>query len=167
MRTHDRMMVLYLVFLFVTISVAGWCIEVPFRSLFCRKLVIPGFLYGPYCPIYGFGVVAVTLFCNHKKKWVSFLETFVLASVLEYVVSFVFETIFHRLLWDYSMIPFSIGTRVSPLFSLIWGFFGVLMLKEAEPRIRRFYMEHRKPADIAAATGLAVLAADAVVSVIR
>lgn len=74
MRTHDRMMVLYLVFLFVTISVAGWCIEVPFRSLFCRKLVIPGFLYGPYCPIYGFGVVAVTLFCNHKKKEMGFFS---------------------------------------------------------------------------------------------
>ena len=68
---------------------------------------------------------------------------------------------------DYSMIPFSIGTRVSPLFSLIWGFFGVLMLKEAEPRIRQFYMDHRKPADIAATTGLAVIAADAVVSAIR
>ena len=41
------------------------------------------------------------------------------------------------------------------------------MLKEAEPRIRQFYMDHRKPADIAATTGLAVIAADAVVSAIR
>ena len=41
------------------------------------------------------------------------------------------------------------------------------MLKEAEPRIRQFYMDHRKPADIAAATGLAVIAVDAVVSAIR
>lgn len=167
MKTHDRMLLLYLVFLFVTISVAGWCIEVPFRSVFCRKLIIPGFLTGPYCPIYGFGVVAVTLFCNHKKKWVSFLEIFVLASLLEYVVSAVFERVFHVLLWDYSMIPLSIGTRVSPLFSLIWGFFGVLVLTEVEPRIRQFYMGHRKPANIAAAAGAAVIAADAVVNMIR
>lgn len=166
MKTHDRMILLYLVFLFVAISIAGWCIEVPFRSLFCRKLIIPGFLTGPYCPIYGFGVVAVTLFCNHKKKWVSFLEIFVLASLLEYVVSAVFERVFHVLLWDYSMIPFSIGTRVSPLFSLIWGFFGVLMLTEVEPRLRRFYMEHRNPANVAAVTGAAVIAADAVANVI-
>lgn len=167
MKTHDRMLLLYLVFLFVTISVAGWCIEVPFRSVFCRKLIIPGFLTGPYCPIYGFGVVAVTLFCNHKNKWVSFLEIFVLASLLEYVVSAVFERVFHVLLWDYSMIPLSIGTRVSPLFSLIWGFFGVLVLTEVEPRIRQFYMGHRKPANIAAAAGAAVIAADAVVNMIR
>lgn len=166
MKTHDRMILLYLVFLFVAISIAGWCIEVPFRSLFCRKLIIPGFLTGPYCPIYGFGMVAVTLFCNHKKKWVSFLEIFVLASLLEYVVSAVFERVFHVLLWDYSMIPFSIGTRVSPLFSLIWGFFGVLMLTEVEPRLRRFYMEHRNPANVAAVTGAAVIAADAVANVI-
>ncbi|EET61523.1 hypothetical protein BRYFOR_06698 [Marvinbryantia formatexigens DSM 14469] len=165
MKTHGKIMLLYLVFLFVTISVAGWCAEVAFRSVFCRKLVIPGFLYGPYCPIYGFGVVAVTLFCNHKKKWVSFLEIFVLASLLEYVVSFTFERVFHVLLWDYSMIPFSIGTRVSPLFSLIWGFFGVIALTEVEPRMRQLYQNHRNVADIGAVAGLSVIAADAVIKV--
>ncbi len=166
MRTHERTILLYLVFLFVTISIAGWCTEVMFRSVFCRKLVIPGFLHGPYCPIYGFGVVAVTLFCSHKKKWVSFVEIFVLASLLEYIVSLVFERVFHVLLWDYSMIPLSIGTRVSPLFSLIWAFLGMTMLTEVEPRIQQLYTEYRQPANVAAAAGIVVIAADAVVSVL-
>lgn len=164
LKIHDKTLLLYLLFLFVTVSVAGWCVEVAFRSFFCRKLVIPGFLNGPYCPIYGFGIAAVTLLCSHKNKWAAFAEIFMLASVLEYIVSLVFENVFHVLLWDYSMIPFSIGTRVSLVFSIIWGFFGVVILKEVEPRIRRLYRQHRKTADIVAIAGLALIMADTAVS---
>lgn len=156
---------LYLLFLFVIVSIAGWCVEIMFRSAFLKHLTIPGFLYGPYCPIYGFGIVSVTLACKNDRKWVAFVKIFFLASILEYVVSAVFEHMFHVLLWDYSMIPFSIGTRVSLIFSLIWGFFGMLAVREAEPRIRQFYIKHKKKADILAMAALAVIVTDAAVSV--
>ncbi|MDD3277856.1 MAG: putative ABC transporter permease [Lachnospiraceae bacterium] len=131
----------YAIFLFTFGSVAGWCLEVVFRSVCHGGLYIPGFLMGPYCPIYGMGVVMFVFVCNHKNKWRSYIEIVVLSSVLEYVISFLAETMFGQILWDYSDIPFSIGTRVSLIFSLAWGVLGVLLLL-AEPVVKRLYERH-------------------------
>ena len=42
-------------FFFFFFSISGWIIEVAYRSAKNRHLVNPGFLKGPYLPIYGFG----------------------------------------------------------------------------------------------------------------
>ena len=48
------------VFLFFIGSVLGWCVEVLFRRCFtAKKWINPGFLTGPYLPLYGFGVAGL------------------------------------------------------------------------------------------------------------
>ena len=42
---------------FFAFSFLGWCAEVVFAALRERRFVNRGFLNGPFCPIYGFGVV--------------------------------------------------------------------------------------------------------------
>ena len=49
----------YLIISFGLYSFIGWIIEVIYRSREQKKLVNPGFLYGPFLPIYGFGAVLV------------------------------------------------------------------------------------------------------------
>lgn len=44
---------------FLLYSFLGWCSEVVYVAAASGKLVNRGFLNGPVCPIYGFGVVAV------------------------------------------------------------------------------------------------------------
>ena len=53
---------LFLVFIFIFFigSTLGWVIELIYRRIAHKKWVNPGFLVGPYLPIYGFGLVAVT-----------------------------------------------------------------------------------------------------------
>ena len=49
-----------LAFLFMFGSVAGWVLELFFRRIFSmKKWINPGFLNGPYLPMYGFGTVIV------------------------------------------------------------------------------------------------------------
>ncbi len=53
--------VLIFAFLFFIGSCLGWCMEVFFRRFFSRanperKWINPGFLAGPYLPLYGFGL---------------------------------------------------------------------------------------------------------------
>ena len=53
--------ILVFAFLFFIGSCLGWCMEVVFRRFFSksnpeRKWINPGFLTGPYLPIYGFGL---------------------------------------------------------------------------------------------------------------
>ena len=50
---------------FIIYSFVGWLVEVIFQAVTKGKIVNRGFLNGPVCPIYGFGMVAVLLFFNH------------------------------------------------------------------------------------------------------
>ena len=44
---------------FIIYSFVGWLVEVIFQAVTKGKIVNRGFLNGPVCPIYGFGMVAV------------------------------------------------------------------------------------------------------------
>lgn len=48
-------------FLFFIGSTLGWIVELFFRRIAHKKWVNPGFLIGPYLPIYGFGLCFLTL----------------------------------------------------------------------------------------------------------
>lgn len=57
---------LTIAFLFFIGSMAGWGIEVVFRRFFSsanpeRKWINPGFLSGPYLPLYGFSLCVLFL----------------------------------------------------------------------------------------------------------
>lgn len=134
----------YLLYLMLVGSVMGWCIEVAFRTLRNGKFVIPGFLFGPYCPIYGFGVLIIVLLCKHRNLFVSYWKIFLYSSILEYIISFFAENLFGKLLWDYSGLPLSIGTRVSLFFSCIWGALGIMVLLFLEPVLHEFYNKYEK-----------------------
>ncbi|OPY00595.1 MAG: hypothetical protein A4E61_01948 [Syntrophorhabdus sp. PtaB.Bin184] len=63
------------VYLFALFSLVGWVLEVCFRSARQKKLVNPGFLAGPYLPLYGASVLALTCCIIHLNK--GLLEPFV------------------------------------------------------------------------------------------
>ena len=44
---------------FLVFSFLGWCVEVAYQAVSKGLVVNRGFLNGPVCPIYGFGVLAV------------------------------------------------------------------------------------------------------------
>lgn len=167
-RTQNRSELLtklaYAMYLFTFGSVAGWCLEVVFRSVTHGRLYIPGFLMGPYCPIYGMGMLLIVFVCNHKSKIRSFFEIVFLSSALEYVISFLAENMFGKLLWDYSDLPLSIGTRVSFAFSIAWGALGLLVLVFAEPALHRIYTSHKKATQDISAGILSAIVLDFILS---
>ena len=54
--------------LFFMYAVFGWIMEVlnTFRGE--KKFINRGFLIGPYCPIYGIGVILITFLFNRKNR---------------------------------------------------------------------------------------------------
>ena len=46
---------------FLWYSFLGWCMETVYCSIAERRFVFRGFLKGPICPIYGFGVMVMVL----------------------------------------------------------------------------------------------------------
>lgn len=56
------------VWIFLIYAFLGWVSEVAFAAVNQGKFVNRGFLNGPVCPIYGFGMLAVVVAVAAQKK---------------------------------------------------------------------------------------------------
>ena len=100
--------------LFIIYSFIGWIIEIIEEYITNRRFVNRGYLIGPYCPIYGFGGIAITLVLTRYSENVVilFVMSMVICSVLEYLTSYIMEKIFKTRWWDYSKYKFNINGRI-------------------------------------------------------
>ena len=129
---------LYLtLWLFFVYAFLGWCAEVCYAALRTGKFVNRGFLNGPVCPIYGFGMAAVlwALRPLMGNTVLLFLGSVVLTSLLEWLTGFLLEKLFHQRWWDYSDEPFNLGGYICLRFSLYWGLACLFMLKIVHPTV--------------------------------
>lgn len=111
------------VWIFIIYAFIGWCSEVSYAALDQGIFVNRGFLNGPYCPIYGVGVLIVVAVLTPLKENLLLLFTgsFLLTSILEYITGCVLEKAFHNKWWDYSDKPFNIKGYICLKFSVLWG----------------------------------------------
>lgn len=123
--------------IFIIYAFIGWCVEVAFAALDRGIFVNRGFLNGPYCPIYGFGVVIVVAALTPLKEnlWLLFLGSMFLTSALEYLTGFLLEKVFHNKWWDYSDKPFNIKGYVCLKFSIYWGLACTFVMDAVHPAI--------------------------------
>lgn len=125
--------------IFVIYAFVGWCCEVAFAAVKSGAFVNRGFLTGPVCPIYGFGMLIVALLLTPlANSWLLlFVGAVVLTSLLELVTGFVLECFFHQKWWDYSAFRGNIGGYICPQFSLLWGVACVAVMKVVQPLVMR------------------------------
>lgn len=117
-------------------SVCGWVIELFFRRFFSRnnperKWINPGFLNGPYLPLYGFGLCAMytmTKLENYiltdsyiMQKIILFVIMALAMTVIEYIAGVIFIKGMKTKLWDYSDQWGNIGGIICPKFSFFWA----------------------------------------------
>ncbi len=116
-------------FLFFIGSTLGWVLEVLFRRFFtAKKWINPGFLTGPYLPLYGFGVVALFGLSNIPIRtgydWLDALIIILIMgvamTVIEYIAGLIFIKGMKIRLWDYSDRWGNIQGIICPLFSFFW-----------------------------------------------
>lgn len=121
-----------LCFFFVIYSIAGWIIEVIFHAVVKGVIVNRGFLNGPVCPVYGFGMISVILIYNligSDNTFVVFLEGVVFTTLIELIAGFILDKCFHARWWDYSKMPLNLNGYICAGFSLIWGLAVVFVVK--------------------------------------
>ena len=132
------------VYWFFVYGLLGWCAEVVFAAVKEHRLVNRGFLCGPICPIYGFGMVALLYAARALgapglplSVPVVFVVGGVLTTLLELVAGWGLYRLFHTRWWDYTGIPFNLGGYICPQFSLLWGLGSVVMVKGLHPLLAR------------------------------
>ena len=122
---------------FLIYSCLGWCVEVVYAAATTGQLVNRGFLNGPVCPIYGFGMILV-LFCLTPLEddlLLLYLGGVILPSALELVGGWALYKLYRTRWWDYTDKPFNIGGYVCLEFSLMWGLGAMVMVKVIHPTI--------------------------------
>lgn len=116
-------------FLFFGGSLIGWCVEVLFRRIFTAKRWInPGFLTGPYLPLYGFGITALYVLTflpvDTGMYWLDSVIMIVIMgavmTLIEYIAGLIFIKGLKIKLWDYSDRRGNIQGIICPLFSFFW-----------------------------------------------
>ena len=121
--------------LFVIGSLLGWCIELLFRRYVSQKRWMnPGFLMGPYLPIYGFGVILLYGLSNIpfgiENEFIEVIVKILFIGVAmtldEFIAGLIFIKGFKIKLWDYSNRKGNIMGIICPIFSVIWLAVGSL-----------------------------------------
>lgn len=123
--------------IFILYACIGWLVEVSYAALSKGVFENRGFLNGPYCPIYGFGILIVTTLLSPLQDnliWL-FLGSVALTSALEFLTGLVLEKIFKQRWWDYSDVPFNIMGHICLKFSVLWGLGCMFVLRLIHPHI--------------------------------
>lgn len=125
---------------FIIYSFLGWLIEVGCKSIQYKRFVNRGFLLGPICPIYGYGVLFIVLLIGDDTSDILsiFLKSILICSVLEYFTSYFMEKLFKVRWWDYSNNKFNINGRICLETMIPFGLLGTLVVYVIHPLIVRF-----------------------------
>lgn len=128
-------MITKLFLLFFIYSFLGWIIEVVGKLIEKKRFINRGFLIGPYCPIYGFAAITMTILWHKylSDPFVLFILLIITAAVLEYFTSLILEKIFKTRWWDYSNYKFNINGRICLETMIPFGFAGLILMYGLNP----------------------------------
>ena len=131
--------VVKLFWVFVIGSIIGYLLEMIVGLVQNGHFVSKqGLIYGPFSQVYGIGLVIYYLVIpNNKKNIEIFLISMFLGGIVEYIFSYLQETFFGTISWDYSNLLFNINGRTSLLHCIYWGIGGILFSKYIKPQIEK------------------------------
>ena len=131
---------------FLLYAFLGWVVEVAYHAVVQGIVVNRGFLAGPVCPIYGFGMVGMLLLlqavtpaqAEGHDLLVLFFGGTVLATAIELFGGWALDKLFHTKWWDYSKEPFNFHGYICLRFSLAWGLGIVILVEHIHPLLAKY-----------------------------
>lgn len=123
--------------LFIVWSFIGWAIEVCAHALKMGEYSNRGFLSMPICPIYGFGVLIITILLHPFMNIpiLMFICSSLICTAFELFVGVTMKMIFHNVWWDYSDEHFNFKGYICLKTSILWGMGCLIVEYCAEPQI--------------------------------
>ena len=131
---------IYLYFIyFLIFAIIGWLLETCFSFYSLGHFTKRGFLFGPLCPIYGWGaLILIMFFSTYKKHNLKlFIYSALIFTVFEYLVSFGMEALFSLKCWDYTGEFMNLNGRVSIFYTFAWGIIAILFINFVYPFFKK------------------------------
>lgn len=124
---------------FLIFSFLGWLLETFYSLYELGHFTKRGFLYGPICPIYGWGaIILILFFTKYKGKSIKlFVYAAVIFSIFEYVVGYGMDALFAAKWWDYTNEFFNLNGRISIFYSFVWGIVAILFVNHIYPFFKK------------------------------
>ena len=165
---------------FLTYCFIGWIYEVIWEFKVGNGFVNRGFLYGPYLPIYGFGVLTLLLILNKLLKTkiklfkrinitpvLVFISILIIVSAIEFMASVGMEAIFHKRWWDYSYDKFNIDGRISLRNSSLLAIGAFALIYLIQPLLNKTVGKiSKKKVNIAGAIIATIMIIDFIITII-
>ena len=120
-----------LLWLFLVYSFIGWTIETVAGSIKWHRFVNRGFFTGPFCFVYGFSAVlmTVTLWELENQWFFLFSGCALQATLIEWLTGKLLERLNHHKWWDYSNKKFNFDGYICLQYTLLWGVLGCIAMK--------------------------------------
>lgn len=130
----------HLVASFMIYSVLGWLVESIYMSICNRKLTNRGFMFSPFCPIYGFGATfgSILLSPIMDNVIMLYLVSAIVATVFEFLVAKLMIGLFGELWWDYNEKPLNYKGIICLESTLAWGLYGIGIVKFLNVKVLGF-----------------------------
>lgn len=129
----------YLLLYFLIYAIIGWLLETVYAIGTLGHFVKRGFLYGPLCPIYGWGaVILISGLKKYKSKPLKlFVYSAIIFSVFEYIAGFMLDALFSARWWDYTNDFMNLNGRISIFFSFVWGIIALVFMHIIHPFVEK------------------------------
>lgn len=129
----------YLSLYFITYSFIGWLMETSYSFILLGHFTKRGFLFGPLCPIYGWGaVILISCLKKYKSNPIKlFFYSAIIFSVFEYIAGFALDALFADRWWDYTNDFMNLNGRISIFYSFAWGVIAILFINFIHPFIEK------------------------------
>lgn len=117
----------------------GWLLETLYALFMLGHFTNRGFLYGPICPIYGWGaIILIVLLQKYKSNSIKlFFYSAIIFSIFEYIVGFALDALFAAKWWDYTNDFMNLNGRISIFYSFAWGIIAILFINHIHPFIEK------------------------------
>ena len=138
---HDNKLskIYYLILYFFIFAFLGWILESLYSIYELGHFTKRGFLYGPICPIYGYGaIMLITFLTKYKDNSIKlFIYSAIVFSIFEYLVSFILDALFAAHWWDYTNDFFNLNGIIIIFYSFAWGIIAILFINHIYPFLKR------------------------------
>ncbi len=134
-------LILEMLYLFLVYSFLGWVLEVIYHVIEEGKFINRGFLIGPYCPIYGFGMFLILYLLTPylDSPLLLFLTSILIATIIELIGGFLLEYFFQKKWWDYTGMVLNYKGYICLKFSILWGLGALISIKFLHPMVMTIY----------------------------
>ena len=117
-----------LMWLFFIYSFMGWLLETITAAVKQKSFVNRGLVNAPFCILYGFSGIFITLFSEELNGIWLLIGCVILSTVFEWTAGHLIEKMYHEKWWDYSQIRFNLDGYICLSASLLWGVLGGIMM---------------------------------------